>query len=897
MRWHASAESRRVWAGGRSTNMILERDAELLRLAKLVDDVPSSGGRVVLVRGEAGIGKSTLINRFLADTSERAHTLLGACDDLLTPQPLGPIWDIARDEASLTDVLAHGDRRAVMEAVRDLLSRSLRPTVLVLEDTQWADEVTLDLIKFLGRRVARTNGLLILTYRDAEVDDDHPLRQVIGELPTQNIVRMPLARLSAEAVGSMVQEESFDVAEVLELTGGNPLFVTEVLAAGIDAVPLSVRDAVLARATKLTRKARRVIDLVSVVPGAVERDIVDEILSPTDEEIAESVRQGLLRLDGDTMAFPHDLQRRAVESSLKSAERRELNQQVLNALGSSADEARLVHHAREAGDVDAIVEFAPRAARAATAILSTAEAAAHFRALDPYLDRVPADDRAMILTDWATEEYYLDRIESADLIARAVEAHRESGDRQALARALTLSGRINSTHARPEEAMAAAIESLAILDPLGPSSDLAQALAGRAFLEFYYSDRDELVLPIVERTMAVAEECGDDKAMTSALNVKAHLTFSRGDPGGMALMEESLRRAVRAGDHWGEVRALSNMAGMYGDVRDVSRASDFAQRARDTAIRYEIRSVEADARATYSEFLLWSGDWAAAEDAASDLPRPSVHTETLAMRVLGTIQMRRGRREARTQILRMWSSVQPGEGPTVVDPTATALAEYLWLSGDADPVLLEKLQEVLAQGIGLGNPWPSGAFAFWMWKLGFLDESPEGTADFYGWIIKGEYQKSVDFWRERGIPYEEGLALMHGDEAEQVEAVRIFEDLGASATADKVRQVLIQQGVKVPRGKSQTTRDHAAGLTARQAEVLDLIAQGMTNTEIADELFVSHRTVENHVSAVLMKLDVPNREAAVTVALERGIVDLSASTQISRSARQSGLELLHRRAE
>jgi DNA-binding CsgD family transcriptional regulator len=221
----------------------------------------------------------------------------------------------------------------------------------------------------------------------------------------------------------------------------------------------------------------------------------------------------------------------------------------------------------------------------------------------------------------------------------------------------------------------------------------------------------------------------------------------------------------------------------------------------------------------------------------------------------------------------MWSLVQPGEGATVVDTAAAGVAEYLWLSGEDDPELIHRLKEVLTEGIALGTPWPSGAFAFWMWKLGLLDEVPEGTADFYGWIIKGEYEKSAEFWRERGIPYEEGLALMHGDETNQIEAIRIFEGLGAVATANKVRESLAHRGVKVPRGRSQATRDHAGGLTARQAEVLGLLAGGLTNTEIADELFVSQRTVENHVSAVLMKLDVPNREAAVETARVQGILD------------------------
>jgi len=108
---------------------------------------------------------------------------------------------------------------------------------------------------------------------------------------------------------------------------------------------------------------------------------------------------------------------------------------------------------------------------------------------------------------------------------------------------------------------------------------------------------------------------------------------------------------------------------------------------------------------------------------------------------------------------------------------------------------------------------------------------------------------------------------------DHLEAIRIFEDLGATATADKVRRALMEKGTRVPRGKSRAARNHAAGLTARQAEVLELLAKSFANTEIADELFVSHRTVENHVSAVLMKLDVATREAAVDAARDQGILD------------------------
>jgi DNA-binding CsgD family transcriptional regulator len=852
--------------------VILEREEQLATLNLLLDDAASSGGRVVLVRGEAGIGKSALVGSFLDDSRERAHTLLGACDDLITPQPFGPIWDIARQDASLADPLATGDRRAIMEAALDLLSRSLRPTVLVLEDTQWADEATLDLITFLGRRIARTNGLLILTYRDVEVDADHRLRQVIGDLPLQNLVRMALSRLSANAVASMVEDDTFDVDEVIALTGGNPLFVTEVLASGTSAVPLSIKDAVLARASKLSPGAKRVLNLVSVVPGEVERSLVDTILQPTAGQLVECERQGLLRASDTALSFPHDLQRRAIESSLSSPELRELNQQVLHALGESADPSRLSHHANEACDVDAIVEFAPQAGRAAIANESTREAVSHFRILEPYLDQIESPERAAILFDWAMQEYYLDNPRSVDLFDQAIKTSRLAGGERHLARTLTAASRVNRLYGHDANALTYVTEAVTILEPYGPSLDLVAALSHRAFLEFIYTEEDGTILPLVNEAVSVARKLGDDRAMAWALSTKAHLMYSRGDDGGMALMEEGLRSAERAGDHWGEVRALRNMAGMYGDVRDLARAVDFSQRALSTAVRYDLRSMEVGQLAMQSEFLLWQGDWAAAESAATAALGSNPSVEQLAWRVLGGIQSRRGRHEAGTVIHRMWSMVQPASGSYVIDPAAAALAEYLWLSEEDEPELVERLTEILDEGIALGTPWPSGAFAFWMWKLGLLDFVPDGTADFYGWIIAGDYKRAAAFWHDRGIPYEEGLALMHGDDTEQIEAVRIFEQLGATATADKVRRTLAARGVIVPRGKAHSTRQHTAGLTARQSEVLDLLAEGLTNAQIADRLFVSHRTVENHVAAVLMKLDVPDRQAAVAVGRDQGII-------------------------
>jgi DNA-binding CsgD family transcriptional regulator len=220
----------------------------------------------------------------------------------------------------------------------------------------------------------------------------------------------------------------------------------------------------------------------------------------------------------------------------------------------------------------------------------------------------------------------------------------------------------------------------------------------------------------------------------------------------------------------------------------------------------------------------------------------------------------------------MWALASASGELQHLDPAAGALAEYMWLSGVEEPVWIAGIQDVFNRSIDLGAPWPSGALAFWWWKLGRVQEVPERVSAFYRSIIDGEWRTAADFWESRGAPYDQALALMHGDDAAATRALRIFEDLGADAAAARLRRSLLDRGVSVSRGSARSTRRHAAGLTARQAEVLDLLAEGLSNVEIADRLFVSYRTVENHVAAILMKLDVPSREAAVETARERDIL-------------------------
>lgn len=847
-------------------------------MADSLAGVGSVGGKVVLIRGEAGIGKSALVKEFIRAHTDEAHILFGSCDDLLTPQPFGPFWDISRDEGSLSAPIEEGQRMAVMSALFDLLSRSLRPSILVIEDTHWADEATLDAIKYLGRRIARANGLLVLTYRDGEVDQDHPLRRVIGELPPDNLVRIHLGRLSSRAIEVLVGDAGLDVDEILELTDGNPLFVTEVLASGVDGTPLSVRDSVLARAAKLSVGARQLVDLVSVIPGEAERSLVEKILEPTRQHVDEAARQGLLLVEDETFSFHHELTRRSIESTLSTHDRRQLNQQVLSELVGGVDFARLVHHAREANSIESIIEFAPLAARAAMAIESHREAIAHFRLLEPYLDQIPDKERAFIVDDWARTEYYMIGGLSLEILARAADLHRSNGDDLALARNLTFAVRVSQIVGQPERAEACSREAIAILESYPPGPELAAAISQRAWLMKMRGHGVEAVA-VAEKAIELAKDTGDELSLILALDTSGVLGSRMGDSDGFRLMDEARRRAQAAGYPFEETLALLNMAEVAIENRDVERASDLAQRARDTSARYEIRIHENAANAHYAKVLEWQGQWAKAEELAMEaMGQVLFYSQLVAGQALGPLQARQGRSAARATVDLTWARADAGDEMQGLLPAAAAMAEYMWITGEIDATLVARFLDLLSDPRRLRFPWHAGWLALWLWELGELAVAPDRIAEPYRLVINGQPIEASTFWEAKGIHYERGLALMHGQETDRLEALDIFETLGATAVVAKLRRTLRSDGIAVPRGKSRQTLSHGAGLTARQSEVLQLVAEGLSNSEIADRLFVSPRTVENHVSALLTKLDSSTRSEAVRRARDDGLLTVNAET-------------------
>jgi DNA-binding CsgD family transcriptional regulator len=854
--------------------MLLEREHQLRLLGDAAACTADAGGKVVLIRGEAGIGKSSLVRAFIASRGGSTRFLVGACDDLLIPQPLGPFWDIARQEPALRAPLDAGDRLGLFQAVLDQLASPGRPSVLIIEDTQWADEATMDAIRYLGRRVAAANALMVVTFRDGDVDLDHPLRGVIGEIPAQDVLHIRLGGLSLEAVRVMLADRRLDPRAVFEATTGNPFLVTEMVVSDETGAPASLDDAVIARVRRLSIGAQEALKTLAVIPEPIPRVDALRLDGVDDARLDECQRRELLDERGDMIAFRHELIRRAVERSLTAGERLARHRVVLMALPEETHPSLIIHCAAEGKDVERLVDVVPRSASYAVRMGSHIQAVEDFRQLGPHLDRLEPLPRARYLEDWAHEEFLMDDITAATrLSGMARELYRSLGDRRSESAALARAAHYFENGGERARAEELAQEAITVLGDAPGGADLARALEVNAYLQMM-AGNVRAVPELVERTLRAGGADIDEGILIRALNHRGIVANIAAYPAGRVELDEARRRSEAAGNWYEECRALVNHAWAAAEAHDLPIASDYAQRAIVSGSRHEMPNLEHYARAMYARVLDLEGRWDAAGDIARDLVDSSVFVQMVVLPILGVIEARHGRPSAASYLQRGWRLSVDADEVQRLAPAAIAAAEHEWIHGDPI-VTIEGKARVLDRALDLGFSWSPGKLAYWMWRLGQLDEPPAGIAEPWQAVMGGAAGRAAGVFRERGLPYEEALATMHGDVSDQIGGLELLETLGASAVAARFRRDLRDRGVSVPRGRGRETRRHAAGLTIRQAEILRLLAEDLSNAEIADRLFISPRTVENHVAAVLDKLDVASRADAVSRARADGLLGTS----------------------
>ncbi|SDT79400.1 ATP-binding protein [Actinoplanes derwentensis] len=844
------------------SRILLEREHELSELGAVARRALDGHGSVVLVTGEAGIGKSSLVDAIRSVLPAEGRLLVGYCDDLATPRVLGPLRDlVGKVGAGLTEALASSDRGRVFEAFRTELDWPGHPTVLVVEDLHWADEATLDVLRFLVRRIAALPVVMVGTYRDDEIGADHPLRGLLGLAASTPMRRLPLARLSEQAVRSLVAGRGLDSGQVFAVTSGNPFFVTEVLGTGdTDGVPATVTEAVYARLQSLDQRCRDALGQLAVVPSAVESWLVDAVLPGGLAAIAAAEERGMLTVTPARVSFRHELMRRAVAASMPASRRIAANRAVLAALldRGGADLSRIVHHAAESGDDALIVRWAPAAAAEAVAAGSHREAAAHYRLVLDHRTAFPPGERAGLLEAYAEECYTLGLSEPARTAQReAVALRRGLPDRVALGLALRRLSRVHWYWGDRPAAETSAVEAVAVLETAGDDAALAFGLSNQSQLHALGGQIDAAVTA-GERAIALARVTGPAGVLSHALNNVGYARWDRDEPRGREMLAESLAVAVAAGEADHACRAYTNIAWHLLDELRFREAGALLDEAMAYAERTEVLGFLRYLHITRSVVCLQLGEWAEAERHARWVDGAPMMMHPPALVVLGLVRVRRGL-PGDDLLEQAWSIARRIGEAQRIGPAGAALAEAAWLRGDESAAV--RLTPVFREMLAAEGDRRLGAFGYWLHRLG---------ADV---PLSGAYP--AERWAAAGDRYDQAIALSHRTTAaDLITAVRILDSLDAVPAAARVRARLRELGVtRIPRGPQPATRGNPAGLTGRQTQVLGLLAEGLSNPEIAARLVLSVRTVDAHVAAILAKLSVTSRREAVLRARERGLTE------------------------
>lgn len=863
---------------------LIERSEPLALLGDVIEHARhQGGGRLVLVSGEAGAGKSALLRAVLADAAADVVRLVGMCDPLRVARPFGPVLDWARTlDRDFVNAVASGsprDRATVFE--RALRMMSVGTTVAVIEDVHWADEATLDLVGFLSRRLETTRSVLILTYRTEAADRQGPLVGLLGELAAARPVRVQIEPLSLDAVATLARDHAIDAGDLHRRTAGNAFFVTECLSSADLGVPGTVREAVLARASRLSSEARAVVDAVAAGPGRADLWVV-RAFNGSDAGIDECVADGVLVTDGPGVRFRHEMARLAIHDSMLPRQRARLHGLALAALADPpvgiVDQGLCAHHALEAGDVDAFLLHAPLAAAQAERAGAHREAVSHLESMLAHGAKLDVTARIDVLARLAdlrgitgVHEAAVEAFEEAVALAREADDVERTGE--LLARMwgpLSMAGHLDRAGCVAEEATS-------LLEQRGSSHALALVYAQRCSQSMLARD-----LTDAERWGAaaidMATDLGADDVLAYALMQSGVGSWMAGDAVGLERLRRGVELARACGLHRLVAHGLSQIGSGGGEVRRYAEAIPALEECITFADLHELGSRGMYASAWLARCKLETGRWDDASLLLSTVlrsPRCDGVTRMTALTDLGRLRARRGDPDVWAPLDEALDLAQRTGHLQRLWPVVSARAESAWLEGS--PAREDaRVREVYESAVRLRQPWAIGDLGQWLWRSGAIAHAP-GAAAPYALLMSGDAATAAAAWSDLGCPYDAAMARSESpDDGDQLAALATFRRLGAAPAAKRLVDRRRTEGRSVPRGPNGATKANPRGLSDRELEVLRLAASGCTNREIATALRISAKTVGHHVSHALTKLGARTRTEAVVAALGAGI-DLAQS--------------------
>jgi DNA-binding CsgD family transcriptional regulator/Tfp pilus assembly protein PilF len=859
------------------TGVLVERSGFVASLEGLLGEALGGAGRLVFLGGEAGVGKTALAAALAETAAGRSAVRRGSCDNITTAEALGPILDALPELAAVVDQEAGLSRLRLFRKVRDALSQSAM--VLLLEDVHWADEATLDVLRFLGRRLGGSRLMILATFRSEEVGRDHPLTMVLGELAgLPGVIRMQLPALSAAGVRQLVRAagSALDPDAVFARTGGNPFYVTEVLASGAETVPVTVRDAVLARVARLSRAGQDIAGAASVLGRSAEADLVAAVSGQPLAAVDECVDHGVLIVDGDGVGFRHELARLAVEQSLPQAEQAAAHARALAQLlaRGSPDDRRLAHHAAGAGDRAAVVRHAPLAAARSARLGAHREAAGQLQLSLGY-HQESERQRASLLDRLSYECYLTDQLARARASAlESLAIYEREQDSRATGAAQRWLSRLSWFLGQNEDAERYAVAAVATLEPLGPSRDLAMAYSNLAQLRMLAFDTAEAVR-WGEAAIGLARDVGDREAEMHALNNVGTVMLGTGAVAeGRARLSRSLDLALADDAHEHAARAYTNLgstAVMHWSLTDADR---YLKAGITYCTDRDLDTWRLYMTAWLARSLAEQGRYAEAERHLAGVlrhPNLSPVNRVSALPLAGVLAARCGRDGTAALDEALPIAVQTGESQRLV-PVAAARAEAAWIAGRTADLVTE-IDRAWPAVLAHPQPWDLGELAWWLSVAGEKRRLDVPVAPPFALMLEGGHRAAATQWQALGCPLWSAYALAFSpDTGDAQECLDILAGLGATAVHHAVLRERHARGLRVPRGPRQASRTSPAGLTPRETEVLVLLADGLSYAEVAERLVLSEKTVGHHVSSVLRKLREPTRSRAVAAALRLGVI-------------------------
>lgn len=859
---------------------LLERDSALATLDRCRRAAARGRGQLVLLRGEAGVGKTAVIARFLAGLDPGTRALRGWCDGLATPRPLGPFIDMLADlpadqATSIRAAIDAGDTEAVYARLAGVVGNG-NPSVCVIEDLHWADGATLDLLRYLARRIDMLPMLLVVSYRDDQIGPTHPLAVLLGDVATwATVTRIALDPLSAAAVAALAAGSGINAQALYRLTGGNSFFVTEVLAAGADALndgglPCSVSEAVRGRLARLSAAARETAQAAAICGPRAQPALLEAISPGATSTLSECLDAGVLVANADTVGFRHELARRATVEQIPDYQRRVLHKRAMTTLAEPPIDpdtlAALTFHAEQAGETDAVISYGPAAAERAAKFGANRQATDLYALVLRHADTIPGEQRVIWLERHAFSSYLSGQADSAvSSLREAIALRHELEDPYQEAEDLRWLSRLLQPLGRPEEAMRSAHASLLLLENLGPSPQLAWSLINMAHIAALALD--PACARYAARAKALGDQFRDPAVVIRARGYTALTTVFCTDTGWDEFEAVWREAATTPGleEHGG---ILGILIGMFAVVRgEFGRAERYLAEAAAFLDHCDLGMFQTLVAGLQALTGLARGDWMAAALAAEQiLTRPGL-TPQHRITPLITVALIRARRGEEPVWPLLDEALECATGSLLRLPVCAARAEAAWLAGD-DEAARHAAAEILTVS-GTAHAWLGGSLRRWAHLAGGRSGTDVIADTPYEREINGDWCAAAQEWALRGCPYDVAIAQLGGDIDAVEAALGVFRRLGARPAARRAQQRLAQLRGRDPDRRRKGTSADPNGLTKRQRDVLELLATGRSDAEIATALYISTKTANAHVCAVLAKLGVHNRTQAAAYAYQQ----------------------------